>query len=569
MATTPNYGLDIRFCNWLAQCATAYHLWCAELELRLVDTQALAPAVRKERARNLDRLREYRRRGEFPRNRHDPNRNAPCFIDNEGQQCAVAYLMHASGDEAPALKVAKVANFARIREMYFSELNTWTSESGFTKAELARIQPAYAPTPEQLQNAFDFLYAIWLVGSLALMTILVNSLRLVIAFAHRFSTSLLGVLSGVVLLGLCWQIDLNQFGLTGLIDEIGTYRLSAMGIGILAVVFAVIPTFWRRAERELTTPRKESVVEFLSTVILAVAFLAIPVLVYLKVIGPASETRFQLVHQAGHHDVVMGVALSGDGKYVVTASADGTAILWEAGTGKRVQTFHHGHTDSLTSLAISGDGKVVATGSLDKTAALWDTHSGKKIQTFYGHTFWVDSVAMSSDGKHIVSGSSDRTAILWDAANGKRLQTFQGHTGVISSVALSADAKHAVTGSWDKTAILWETASGKKLRTFEEHTDHIMSVALATDGKHLVTGSWDKTAILWETASGKKLQTFKGHTHRIMSVAVSANAKFVVTGSTDNLAFLWDATSGKLLQHFRWHTHPVMSVASAPMPITS
>ena len=556
----------LKFCDWIGRAATAFHLWCAEYELRLMDTQDLSPVLRDARTRNLDLLREYRRRGEFPRNRHAPNRYAPCFIDSAGRQCAVACLMHASADDVPALKVAESANFARIRDMNLPELNTWASESGFKKAELARIQPGYAPTPEQLQYAFDFLFAIWLIGSLAIMSILVNSLRLVIAFGHRFNTSLIGIMSGVLLLGLCLQLNLSQFSHTRLIDEVAIYQIVTIGIGILAVALAVIPVFWRRAERESTTPIKPSVIkrsvlEFLTMMILAILFLTIPVLAYLKVIGPASDSRFQLVREYGHQHVVMGVALSSDGKVVVTASDDGTAILWEAASGKRVKTFHHGHTGGITCVAMSGDGKKIVTGSMDKTAVLWDAASDKKILTLRGHTWWIDSVAITKDGKQVLTGSWDRTAILWDATSGKKLQTFNGHTGGISSVALSSDGKHVVTGTGDGSAILWEAASGEKLQTFSRHTDQIVGVALSADGKHLVTGSWDKTAILWELASGKNLKTFRGHTHRIMSVAVSSDARLIVTGSTDNTAALWDAATGKQIETFRGHLHPVTSVA--------
>ena len=90
----------------LGKLSTSFHLWCAELELRLADTSDLSPGHRQARERNLALLREYRQRGEFPRNDHDPEHACPCFIDAEGRQCAVACLMHASGDEAPALKVA-------------------------------------------------------------------------------------------------------------------------------------------------------------------------------------------------------------------------------------------------------------------------------------------------------------------------------------------------------------------------------------------------------------------------------------------------------------------------------
>jgi WD40 repeat protein len=160
-------------------------------------------------------------------------------------------------------------------------------------------------------------------------------------------------------------------------------------------------------------------------------------------------------------------------------------------------------------VALSADGKRVLTGSGDKTAILWDAATGKQQQVFEGHVSYVFDVALSADGAKVLTGSHDGTAVLWEAATGKKLQTFLGYGSAVSGVALSANGKLVATGSGDKTAILWEAATGKKLKTFQGHTSDVTSVALSADGKKLVTGSYDKSAILWDTATGKKLQTFR------------------------------------------------------------
>jgi len=52
-------------------------------------------------------------------------------------------------------------------------------------------------------------------------------------------------------------------------------------------------------------------------------------------------------------------------------------------SGKTIKTFT-GHTHWITSVALSGDGKRVLTGSHDQTARLWDAATGKTIKTFTG-----------------------------------------------------------------------------------------------------------------------------------------------------------------------------------------
>jgi len=62
--------------------------------------------------------------------------------------------------------------------------------------------------------------------------------------------------------------------------------------------------------------------------------LAIVILACLNGLALGSEPQLELVLQTGHTDAVRSVALSGDGKYVATASYDMRAILWEAASGK-------------------------------------------------------------------------------------------------------------------------------------------------------------------------------------------------------------------------------------------
>ena len=141
-------------------------------------------------------------------------------------------------------------------------------------------------------------------------------------------------------------------------------------------------------------------------------FLTVLVLVWFKGLALAQHPpRLELVLQTGHPAVVRGVALSRDGKHLVTGANDRTAILWDAASGQKLQTFQ-GHAGTVTSVALSGDGKHLVTGLWDSTAILWETAGGKKLQTFQGHTDSVTSVALSRDGRLVLTGSSDKTAIL-------------------------------------------------------------------------------------------------------------------------------------------------------------
>ncbi|MCC6421557.1 MAG: WD40 repeat domain-containing protein [Gemmataceae bacterium] len=107
------------------------------------------------------------------------------------------------------------------------------------------------------------------------------------------------------------------------------------------------------------------------------------------------------------------VAFSGDSRYVF-ACGDNAAHMWEIATGKEVKRFE-GPTGSgyALGMAVSPDGRRLLTGHEDKSVRLWDVATGKEIQRFEGHTGQVICVAFSADGGRAISGSADNTVRLW------------------------------------------------------------------------------------------------------------------------------------------------------------
>ena len=85
--------------------------------------------------------------------------------------------------------------------------------------------------------------------------------------------------------------------------------------------------------------------------------------------------------------------------------------------GQCLQTLE-GHSDWVTSVAVSGDSRWVVTASGDRTAKIWDVSSGSCVQTLEGHSSWVNSVVFSADGQ-------SAQGVERDAAVEQTEQTFQ------------------------------------------------------------------------------------------------------------------------------------------------
>ena len=132
----------------------------------------------------------------------------------------------------------------------------------------------------------------------------------------------------------------------------------------------------------------------------------------------ASSVEFTL---RGHADVVRRAVFSPDGMRIATASADGTAKIWDAANGKELLTLQASSEGWVDSVAFSRDGTLLATAGDDKTVRIWESVTGRQLLNLKGHSDWVSDVAFSPDGSMLASSSADGTIKVWDVRTGKEV----------------------------------------------------------------------------------------------------------------------------------------------------
>jgi WD40 repeat protein len=114
----------------------------------------------------------------------------------------------------------------------------------------------------------------------------------------------------------------------------------------------------------------------------------------------------------GHTGAVNYAEWSPEGNYIVSASSDGTARVWNWRNGTTLSVLR-GQAGALEDASFSPNGRLIVTVSTAGTTRIWVWHAAKAISEAAWHTDTIHSGAFSPDGGRILTSSDDWSADIF------------------------------------------------------------------------------------------------------------------------------------------------------------
>jgi len=217
----------------------------------------------------------------------------------------------------------------------------------------------------------------------------------------------------------------------------------------------------------------------------------------IELLDPISQASLRILEGKGFS--TQSLLWSSDSKIVVAGCYDDTIRIWDASSGKALQTMKS--PASITAVALSPDNTILASCSKLNTLLLWDVASGSLRSTRQLGSTFGSVLAWCPAGNTVAVGCSSGVVQLWDASTGQLVDTLRSSKSHVLSLAWSPDGKTLIAGSQDGKTRFWDAESGHLLRELN------MPPGLVSPDHRLVASSSAKTVRIWEIATGRPLST--------------------------------------------------------------
>jgi WD40 repeat protein len=239
----------------------------------------------------------------------------------------------------------------------------------------------------------------------------------------------------------------------------------------------------------------------------------------------------------GHKGTVSAVATwPRDNAQVVTGSEDGTIIVWDRfNRSPEGRPLYHGA--KVWALAVSPDGRIVLSGGNDRKVRLWNAETRMQIgEPWAGPRKAISAIAISGDGGYAVIGEDDGNIAFLDLKRRDRPGPYRKAVdhGQVRSVAINFDGTIAAVGGQDGLITVWNVRTGARIGEpiVTRHQD-VRKVVLSGDADTIISCGVNGSIERWDRRTHALVgQVYSEFAGAVEAIALMPDGELIIAGGS-------------------------------------
>ncbi|KAK1163716.1 cilia- and flagella-associated protein 52-like [Acipenser oxyrinchus oxyrinchus] len=218
----------------------------------------------------------------------------------------------------------------------------------------------------------------------------------------------------------------------------------------------------------------------------------------IRVFTPESGKLIYAINNA-HSMGVTAIAATTDCKKIISGGGEGQVRVWEIGKGfQRLIEAMKEHKSSVSCIKVKRNNTECVTASSDGTCIIWDLVRFVRNHMVLSNTLFR-CVCYHTEEFQIITSGSDRKIGYWEVFDGSPIRELEGSlSGSINGMDISPDGTHFVTGGDDKLVKVWGYNEGEVTHVGIGHSGSITRIKVCPNARSIISISADGAILRWK-----------------------------------------------------------------------
>jgi WD40 repeat protein len=204
-----------------------------------------------------------------------------------------------------------------------------------------------------------------------------------------------------------------------------------------------------------------------------------------------------VINDAHRHGVTALIGTA-DSSKIVSGGMEGEVRVWKI--GKQTQTMETSmkeHRGRVWAIQLNKSNDLAVSASSDGSCIVWDLKTFTRLTCLFESTMFKQ-VLYHPDESQLITTGSDRKITYWDTFDGQAIRMLDGsEEGEVNTLAINREGNHFASGGEDQVVKVWSYDEGVVLFEGIGHSASIQKIVFTPDQQNLISVGSEGAIFIW------------------------------------------------------------------------